>query len=406
MIEKVSKKVKFLAAVIGSLLITTVSAFGMYGVDGDDWIGFLTDGNQFRARMDQLGFTLGNGTIKGTFGFRADTGWMGNIFNYNAAVANDGGNSPVNYEASSFNPTVSAGIAYTSDMIGVGVGYNFTYIDRFVQVHTPTLVLNALNNNLRLAVPIQVAVSDKVNYNGEFGREVVDGMKFTGVGFNNMELRYLTGIDAFNQIRVYASYKNNTWEHKDVAESKSVYEEFGLQLRLYFLRTQIGNVTVNPYIRIDYNQLLQGYEFDRNFITVANSYGNYYNNEVFVNNNNEKQSDIYDVSPFRVFVKPVLSLAANSDIVSLYFEPSLGYAVTSRKRKDQGQVTTHALNWGAYAEMYVTPVQDLEWYFEMDVNGNVTGKSAKANADLPPVLFETTTGITWYLPSLGGDTAQ
>ena len=56
--------------------------------------------------------------------------------------------------------------------------------------------------------------------------------------------------------------------------------------------------------------------------------------------------------------------------------------------------------------MYVTPVQDLEWYFEMDVNGNVTGRDQKANANLPPVLFETTTGITWYLPSLGGDTAQ
>ena len=402
MTKKVNKKVKFLAAVIGSLLITSVSAFGMYGVDGDDWINFLTHGNQFRARMDQLGFVLGNGTIKGTFGFRADTGWMGNIFNYNAA-ANAGGNSPINSEASSFNPTVSVGIGYTSDMIGVGVGYNFTYIDRFVQVHTPVVVLNALNNNLRLAIPIQVAVSDKGNYDN-IGVGVLDGMKFTGVGFNNMELRYLTGIDAFNQIRVYASYKNNTWEHKDLAESKSVYEEFGLQLRLYFLRTQIGNVTVNPYVRIDYNQLLQGHEFDRNFITVANSYGNYYNNGVFVNN--EKQSDIYDVSPFRVFVKPVLSLAANSDIVSLYFEPSLGYAVASSKRKDQGQVTTHALNWGAYAEMYVTPVQDLEWYFEMDVNGNVTGNSAKANADLPPVLFETTTGITWYLPSLGGDTAQ
>ncbi len=36
----------------------------------------------------------------------------------------------------------------------------------------------------------------------------------------------------------------------------------------------------------------------------------------------------------------------------------------------------------------------------MDVNGNV---NKKANADLPPVLFETTTGITWYLPSLGGN---
>ena len=391
---------KVLLTAMTVLALTSASIFGMYGYDGDSWIDFLTDGNQFRARMDQLGFTLGNGTIKGTFGFRADTGWMGNIFSYN-----NGYNSPVNNESSSFNPTVSAGIAYTSDMIGVGVGYNFTYIDRFVQVHTPVVVLNALNNNLRLAIPIQVAVSDKGNYSSEHLNGVVDGMKFTGVGFNNMELRYLTGIDAFNQIRVYASYKNNTWEHKDVAESKSVYEEFGLQLRLYFLRTQIGNVTVNPYIRIDYNQLLQGHEFDRNFITVANSYGNYYNNGVFVNNNNEKQSDIYDVSPFRVFVKPVLSLAANSDIVSLYFEPSLGYAVTSRKHKDQGQVTTHALNWGAYAEMYVTPVQDLEWYFEMDVNGNVTGQQgAKANANLAPVYFETTTGITWYLPSL--DAAQ
>ncbi|WP_439097908.1 hypothetical protein [Brachyspira hyodysenteriae] len=42
----------------------------MYG-DRDSWIDFLTHGNQFRARMDQLGFVLGNGTIKGTFGFRS-----------------------------------------------------------------------------------------------------------------------------------------------------------------------------------------------------------------------------------------------------------------------------------------------------------------------------------------------
>ena len=97
MVKKVSKKVKFLAAVIGSLLITTVSAFGMYGVDGDDWIGFLTHGNQFRARMDQLGFVLGNGTIKGTFGFRSDNGWLGSI------LSSEGGAQ--NNESLSFNPT-------------------------------------------------------------------------------------------------------------------------------------------------------------------------------------------------------------------------------------------------------------------------------------------------------------
>ena len=57
--------------------------------------------------------------------------------------------------------------------------------------------------------------------------------------------------------------------------------------------------------------------------------------------------------------------------------------------------------------MYVTPVEDLEWYFEMDINGKY-GKTPAAAAVVGevPVLFETTTGITWYLPSLGGDTAQ
>ena len=413
MIEKVSKKIKFLAAVMGSLLITSVSAFGMYGVDGDDWIGFLTDGNQLRARMDQLGFTLGNGTIKGTFGFRADTGWMGSILRINQTDNNINNNSSVNNETGSFNPTISAGIGYTSDAFGIGVGYNFTYIDRFIQVHTPVVVFNALNNNLRLAIPIQIAMGDKIKFDGFNSGPVSFDYKYTAIGFNNMELRYLTGIDAFNQIRVYASYNNATLETDGL---KGLKEEFGLQLRLYFLNTQIGNVTVNPYVRIEYHQALKG-RLDENYLTVGKTYATTrdsylqsvvdetVNSPLYISSS-QKQSDIYDVSPFRLFIKPVLSLAANSDIVSLYFEPSLGYAVASSKFKGSDQVTTHALNWGAYAEMYVRPVQDLEWYFEMDVNGNVTGKNTVANVDLPPVLFETTTGITWYLPSLGGDTAQ
>ena len=398
MIEKVSKKIKFLAAVMGSLLITSVSAFGMYGVDGDDWIGFLTDGNQLRARMDQLGFTLGNGTIKGTFGFRADTGYMGSIL---------GAGTVGLRESFALNATVSAGIGYTSDMIGVGVGYNFTYVDRYVQVHTPTLVLNALNNNLRLAVPIQVAVADVNNYNG-----VTDLKgKFTGVGFNQMELRYYTGIDAFNQIRVYASYRNLTHETQFASNpaSKGVYEDLALQLRLYFLNTTVGNVTVNPFLRIDYITMLKGNAQASDmgkYSTIANSYNSLWGET--------DAGSVYSVKPYTIKIRPVLSLAANSDIVSLYFEPSIGYAYSYSKYTTEGALTaeanklesiSHALTWGAYAEMYVRPVQDLEWYFEMDVNGNVNGKDTVANAQLPPVLFETTTGITWYLPSLGGDTA-
>ena len=368
---------KVLLTAMALLTIASASVFGMYGVDGNDWINFLVHGNQFRARMEQLGFVLGNDTIKGTLGFKADGGWMGQILS--------GNNSDVQLDA-----TLSAGIGYTSDMFGIGVGYNFTYIDKYLQVHTPTLVFNALNNNLRVAIPIQVAVTD--NDHGF-------GTKFTGVGFNQIELRYYTGLDAFNLIRVDFNYKNGTWEN--ALGSKSIYEVFGMQLRLYFLNTQVGNVTVNPYIRIDYHQALRGTVLNTDYLTIGDMYSG---QSAYAISENTAQSDIYDVSPFSLSIKPVLSLAASSDVVSLYFEPAIGYKVTSEKRKGAAQITTHALTWAAYAEMYVRPVEDLEWYFEMDVNGNVTGKTgAVANQDLSPVLFETTTGITWYLPSFGAN---
>ena len=56
---------KIFLSAIAVLSIASASVFGMYGVD-TDWINFLTHGNQFRARLDQLGFTLGNDMIKGT----------------------------------------------------------------------------------------------------------------------------------------------------------------------------------------------------------------------------------------------------------------------------------------------------------------------------------------------------
>ena len=67
---------KIFLTAIAVLSIATTQVFGMYGVD-TDWIFFLTHGNQFRARLDQLGFTLGNDTIKGTFGFDNNAGYGG-----------------------------------------------------------------------------------------------------------------------------------------------------------------------------------------------------------------------------------------------------------------------------------------------------------------------------------------
>lgn len=373
---------KVLLTAMAIVTLASASAFGMYG-RGDSWIDFLVHGNQFRARMDQLGFTLGNGTIKGTFGFRANGINLGNLGNI---LSGNTGNVTL-------DSTLSAGIGYTSDAFGIGVGYNFTYVNKGIQVHTPVLMVNALNDNLRIAVPIQVAVTDKDSAGNKY-----NNYKYTGVAFNNIQLRYYTGIDAFNAIRFYVYYRNNSYEDTTL-NKKYVSESLGFQLRLYFLNTQVGNVTINPYVRLEYHTALKGSAIER--YTAENSYANI--GGAFGLADNLKQSDLYDINPYKFVIKPVLGITANSDIVTLYVEPSLGYTATYAGKPKIGvdPKVNHSLAWGAYAELYVRPVQDLEWYFEMDVNN--TGRDGTTSQGAAPVYFETTTGITWYLPSFGGD---
>ena len=116
---------KILLTVIALLTVASASVFGMYGVD-TDCIFFLTHGNQFRARLDQLGFTLGNDTIKGTFGFDNNTSFGGT---YGAMLQTNTSGSPY-YD---WVPSISMGIGYTSSVIGIGVGYNAT-IGKKIQI--------------------------------------------------------------------------------------------------------------------------------------------------------------------------------------------------------------------------------------------------------------------------------
>ncbi|PTY41450.1 variable surface family protein [Brachyspira hampsonii] len=356
---------KFLLTAMALLTMASASAFAMYG-DQDDWIDFLTDGNQFRARMDQLGFVLGNNTIKGTFGFRSQAAGtlLGNILS--------GQTDNVGFDA-----TISAGIGYTSEPFSIGLGYNFTYYNSTLGVHTPVLTINALNNNLRIAIPIQVAVSKD-----PFGKGTENQWKdYLGVS-TDTQIRYYTGIDAFNAIRVYFKYGQSGY--KNVANNSDMFlQSVGFEARFYFLNTVIGNVTVNPYVKVAYNTALIG---GNTMVRAGEAVYSVYSPK------NEK----WDKNPYDITAAAVLGITANSDIVSLYVEPSLGYTAyyAGKAQNAADQKVQHGLAWGAYAELYITPVQDLEWYFEMDVNNN----SDPTTYNGVPVYFETTTGITWYLP--------
>ena len=380
---------KIFLTTIALLSMASATIFGMYGPDSD-WITFLTDGNRFRARADQLGFTLGNDTIKGTFGFRNKGfgGQFGKMLN-----TTDG----VNYN---FNPTISMGLGYTSSLISVGVGYNATIgSQRWTKyngkaegkkteavAHTPVLVLNAMDNAFRMAIPIQVVnLADK--------RENGDKSRFTAVSLD-AQFRYYTGLDFLPQIRLYLRYGNYGYEKTTggTKDKGTFAETFGFDFRLWF-GSMVEEVAINPIIKIQYNGAL-GKQHNKTRIQAADLV-----NDAATVASTGNQSGIVTNSwakgAWDLKIIPALGITANSDIVSLYVEPSLGLQITQQgSATDKNAKELYSLYYGAYAEIYITPLKNLEWYFEVDINND------NATASLSAITFASTTGITWYLPAL------
>ena len=374
---------KVLLTAMALITIASASAFGMYG-NNSDWIDFLVHGNQLRARMNQLGFTLGNGMIKGTFGFKGDTaGYIMHAVSGNEIKDN-------NYTV--LDPTISMGIGYTSPVFGIGVGYNYTFIKKDYGVHTPVLAVNALNDNLRIAIPIQIGTAKAGNSLLGFNKDEYMALSM------DPQIRYYTGIDAVSHIRLtikygMASYKDTTpSNNKDMTASS-----FGFEFRIHFLKSTVGNVVVDPFFRVKYNTALQGGYKSVVAANIANI-----DTTKYVEKSYKDGGKPYDVT----FEIPV-GLSASSDIVSLYLEPRLGYSFAGTAGGQvKNEVIEHSLTWGAYGEIYITPVKDLEWYFEADVGNGPTDNNPLGTTPWGnnAVNFATSTGITWYLPSLGGAT--
>ena len=400
---------KIFLTTIALLSIVSASVFGMYGVNSGDWIGFLTHGNQFRARMGQLGFTLGNDTIKGTFGFfNNGRGAYGSMLSQSTAAGESG--TGLYYD---FTPTISMGLAYTSSLISVGVGYNATIGPRWNRynnktepkkveavVHTPVLVLNALDNAFRMAIPIQV-----VNLTDKF--DGVGKGSITAVSLD-AQFRYFTGLDFLPQIRLLIKYGNYGMQLSPEGGQKekvTIAESFGFEFRLYF-GAMVEEVALQPYIKLVYNGAL-GKQHSKTSVTALDALNDSARfmgqiTSLFANPNNATQptttyggNAAWKKSAWDLTLAPTLGITANSDIVSLYVEPSLGLTITqSGSATDNKVKELYSLYYGAYAEIYITPLKNLEWYFEVDLNNGGT------TADQSAITFAGTTGITWYLPAL------
>lgn len=383
---------KVLLTAMALLTIASASVFGMYGANSD-WIDFLVHGNQLRARMQQFGFVLGNDMIKGTVGFRSEGTTLGAIMNTTTVTPNGSATK----QFFDFLPTVSVGIGYTSDVFGIGLGYNYTYKHNNVpaatkngyglSIHTPVLAINAINDSLRIAIPIQVAVK-----NGDIAN-ISDKEKYMGISMDP-QIRYYTGIEAFNEIRLYVKYGMN--QYTSQAGVKQTASSFGFELRPYFGAT-VGDVALKPFVKIGYDTALdaKGKVVGAASTRVSSSSDVRYSTPV-------AGEATYDSNPWELRLIPTLGLSANSDIVSLYLEAGVGYVANDTGRKlNAGQYgITHKLGWSSYGEIYITPVKDLEWYFEAEIgNYNFEAVADRNIGDLN-VQFNASTGITWYLPTL------
>lgn len=382
---------KVLLTAMALLTIASTSVFGMYGANSD-WIDFLVHGNQLRARMQQFGFVLGNDMIKGTVGFRSEGSTLGAILDTTTVNSKQFFN---------FLPTVSVGIGYTSDVFGIGLGYNYTYRhNKFsgmtkngygLSIHTPVLAINAMNDSLRIAIPVQIAVKNGDKAPDAAGLNGTDKTKYMGISMDP-QIRYYTGIEAFNEIRLYIKYGMN--QYTDQGGTKQTGSSFGFDFRAYFGAT-VGDVALKPFLKVTYDTAL-----DAKGKHGSGSYN--VKSDSLVYNYSSTTIGAYDSNPWQLKVLPTLGMSANSDIVSIYVEAGLGYKATDSGYKlyAGNNGVKHDLAWSSYGEIYITPVKDLEWYFEAEIgNYNLEGVADGNIGDLN-VQFNASTGITWYLPAL------
>ena len=410
---------KRLIIIIFLILIPT-SLFGFYGDgSGRSFIDFLMDRYQLRARTDQIGVLYGFGIGDGDFRFGLGfTGTTSGIFFDN--FTND-------YSESEklriyFRPGVSLALGYKSDLISVGVGYQFKYIDTNYMVHTPALMLTAMDNTLRLNIPVAIGVGNNF-------------IKNTIVASTAIEARYYLHkfIDYFSQLRLYFYYGYARMSYAKIVSSaaegvdpnsKAIYKDqtsIGLDLRAYFNFPTDKGVSIEPYIRVLYSQALDTVE---NLNGTLNKYkgenfnitpyGFDYTSLSFDATGTEKLSGGYIASVpgipnpqgrvpisgiYRIGIALPLGLRASNDFVSLYVEPSLAVTIFGGKISLLGVERKgffYTFGYVVYSELTVTPVKYLELFLELQTGGASRLGGDLYGASATTMILNASSGIAWY----------
>ena len=400
------------------LLFTLIpmSLFGFYGDgSGRSFIDFLMDKDQLRARTDQIGFLYGTEHIRVAFGVTGNTTGV--------ILDNWTNDSSTNNKLSSyFRPSVAVAVGYKSDLISVGGAYQFKYVDSNYMVHTPALMLTAMDNTLRLNIPVAIGVGNNF-------------IKNTFIVSTAVEARYYFHkfIDYLSQLRLYVYYGYARMSYAKILSdggldvdpsSKAIYKDqasVGIDFRAYFNFPTERSLSIEPYIRVLYSQALETVENlngtlnkykGENFNITPYSFD--YTSLSFDATGTEKLSGGYIASVpgipnpqgrvpisgiYRIGIALPLGLRASNDFVSLYVEPSLSATIFGGKISLLGverKGPFYTFGYVVYAELTVTPVKDLELYLELQTGGATRLGGDLYGASATTMILNASSGIAWY----------
>ena len=399
-------------------ILIPMSLFGFYGDgSGRSFIDFLMDKDQLRARTDQIGFLYDCETdyLRLAFGVTGNTTGV--------ILDNWTNDSSTNNKLSSyFRPSVALAVGYKSDLISVGGAYQFKYVDSNYMVHTPAIMLTAMDNTLRLNIPVAIGIGNNF-------------IKNTFIVSTAVEARYYFHkfIDYLSQLRLYVYYGYARMSYAKILSdggfdvdpsSKAIYKDqasVGVDFRAYFNFPTERSLSIEPYIRVLYSQALETVE---NLNGTLNKYkgenfnitpyGFDYTSLSFDATGTEKLSGGYIASVpgipnpqgrvpisgiYRIGIALPLGLRASNDFVSLYVEPSLSATIFGGNISLLGverKGPFYTFGYVVYAELTVTPVKDLELYLELQTGGATRLGGDLYAASTTTMILNSSCGVAWY----------
>ena len=399
-------------------ILIPMSLFGFYGDgSGRSFIDFLMDKDQLRARTDQIGFLYDCETdyLRLAFGVTGNTTGV--------ILDNWTNDSSTNNKLSSyFRPSVALAVGYKSDLISVGGAYQFKYVDSNYMVHTPAIMLTAMDNTLRLNIPVAIGIGNNF-------------IKNTFIVSTAVEARYYFHkfIDYLSQLRLYVYYGYARMSYAKILSdggfdvdpsSKAIYKDqasVGIDFRAYFNFPTERSLSIEPYIRVVYSAALETVENlggvlnrrkGNNF--NVNAYGFDYTSLNFDATGTEKLSGGYIASVpgipnpqgrvpisgiYRIGIALPLGLRASNDFVSLYVEPSLSATIFGGNISLLGverKGPFYTFGYVVYAELTVTPVKDLELYLELQTGGATRLGGDLYAASTTTMILNSSCGVAWY----------